>query len=73
MALAASTSTQLGCGRDIDQVWDHLDQAPAAHERTCRYCQAARADLANLAQATQTLRVHHATNPDLEPSPGVLD
>lgn len=72
MALAAS-STQLSCGRDIDQVWDHLDQAPDAHERTCRYCQAARADLAGLADATQSMRDDDATNPDSALSPGVLD
>ena len=72
MALAAS-STQLGCGRDIDQVWDHLDQAPDAHELTCPFCQAARADLADLSSATRALREDDATNPDLEPSPAVLD
>lgn len=73
MALAASSSTQLGCGRDIDQVWDHLDQAPDGHELTCPYCQAARADLAGLARATRAMRDDDATNPDLEPGPGVLD
>lgn len=73
MALAASSSTQLGCGRDIDQVWDRLDQAPDAHELTCPYCQAARADLARLAEATRAMRQDDATNPDLEPGPGVLD
>jgi len=72
MALATS-STQLGCGRDIDQIWDHLDHVPDAHERACPYCQAARADLADLAQATQAMRADDATNPDLEPTPGVLD
>lgn len=72
MALTTS-STQLGCGRDIDQVWDHLDRAPDPHELTCPYCQAARADLAGLAEATRQLRVDDATNPDLQPGPAVLD
>ena len=73
MALATPSSTQLGCGRDIDQVWDHLDQAPDAHELTCPYCRAARTYLAGLASATQAMRDDDATNPDLEPGPGVLD
>lgn len=73
MALTTSSSTQLGCGRDIDQVWDHLGSAPDAHELTCPYCQGARADLAGLASATQAMRDDDASNPDLEPSPGVLD
>ncbi len=72
MALAAS-STQLGCGRDIDQVWDHLDQAPDAHELTCPYCRAARTDLSGLASATQALRDDAASNPDLQPGAGLLD
>ena len=72
MALAAS-STQLGCGRDIDQVWDHLDSAPDAHELSCPSCRAARADLAGLASATRALRDADAADPDLEPGPGVLD
>jgi hypothetical protein len=72
MALAPP-STQLGCGRDIDQVWDRIDRAPDTHELTCPYCQAARADLAGLAHATQAMRDDDTTNPDLEPSPGVLD
>ena len=72
MALAPP-GTQLGCGRDIDEVWDRIGRAPDAHERVCPYCQAARADLAGLARATQAMRDDDTTNPDLEPSPGVLD
>lgn len=72
MAVAPS-STALGCGRDIDQVWDHLGAAPDAHELTCPFCQAARADLADLGRATQAMRDDNTTNPDLQPSSGVLD
>jgi hypothetical protein len=72
MAVAAS-STQLGCGRDIDQVWDHLHRAPDAHELTCPFCQAARDDLGRLASATRALRDDDAGNPDLEPGAHVLD
>jgi len=73
MALTAASSTQLSCGRDIDQVWDHLDLAPVGHELTCPYCRAARADLQELAQATRQLRDDDANNPDLQPGPAVLD
>lgn len=72
MALA-TTSTQLGCGRDVDEVWNHLDRAPDAHERTCPYCQAARADLAGLAEATRAMRDDEDQNPDRQPGPHVLD
>jgi len=73
MALTTGSSTELGCGRDIDEVWDHLDRPPDTHELTCPYCQAARTDLAGLAQATQQLRDDDAANPDRQPSPAVLD
>ena len=72
MALAPP-STQLGCGRDIDEVWDRINRASDAHELTCPYCQAARADLAGLANATQAMRDDDTTNPDLDPGPHVLD
>ena len=55
MALANST-TRLGCGREIDEVWANADAPPNAHEMECPDCQAARASLAELNTATRELR-----------------
>ncbi len=72
MAVAPPT-TALGCGRDIDQVWAHISQAPDPHEQTCPFCRSARADLAPLADATTAMRDGEATSPDRDPGPDVLD
>lgn len=65
MALADSTTTRLGCGRDIDEVWAHADSVPDAHERTCPDCRAARASLTELNAATRDLRVRDQADPEL--------
>lgn len=67
------TSTQLGCGRSIDGVWDNIGHRPDPHEATCPFCQAARADLAGLADATHQLRHDDAHNPDLQAGPDVVN
>lgn len=65
MALANSTTTRLGCGRDIDDVWAHADSVPDAHEQTCPDCQAARASLTELNAATRDLRSRDQADPEL--------
>lgn len=65
MALANSTTTRLGCGRDIDEVWAHADSVPDAHERTCPDCRAARASLTELNAATRDLRSRDQADPEL--------
>lgn len=67
------TSTQLGCGRSIDLIWDHLDQEPDAHEATCPFCRAARTDLADLADATHRLRHDDSHDPHLQAGAEVVD
>lgn len=54
--MAVANGSQLGCGRDINDIWDHADAPPTAHEIGCPECQAARASLAELSIATQELR-----------------
>lgn len=48
-------ATRLGCGRDVDDVWEHIDRPPDEHEQGCPYCTEARADLAELSVATRQL------------------
>lgn len=72
MAMTTST-TQLNCGRDIDDVWANIDRPPTAHEVTCPFCRAARADLSELAAATRRLRDDDNTDPDRQSTPAVLD
>ena len=64
MALANST-TRLGCGRDIDEVWEHADNPPDAHELECPDCRAARASLTDLNAATRDLRSRDQDDPNL--------
>lgn len=68
MALANSRTTQLGCGRDIDEVWANADSLPDAHELTWPDCQAARASLRELNAATYDLRSRgsHALTSDVD-------
>ncbi len=68
-----ASSTQLGCGRDIDDVWDNIDHPANAHELTCTYCQAARKDLLSLARATRDLNRDDQADPGLQTSPQVID
>ena len=47
---------RLPCGRDIDQLWDHLAKgAPDEHARSCEYCQAALNEIRPLRTATSEL------------------
>lgn len=59
MAVTPATSpartTRLGCGRDVDEVWQTVDQPPNEHERRCPSCKRARVELAELAAATHDL------------------
>lgn len=48
-------TTRLGCGRDVDEVWQTIDQPPNEHERRCPSCKRARVELAELAAATHDL------------------
>lgn len=64
MALANST-TRLGCGREIDDVWANADAPPNAHEMECPDCRAARASLAELNTATRELRSSDREDPNL--------
>lgn len=70
--MAVTDTTRLGCGRDMDDVWAHVDQEPDAHERTCPDCQAARARLAGLALATREMAAADADDPVLHTSPRVI-
>lgn len=67
------SSTQLGCGRDIDDVWENVSNAPSPHEVTCPDCQSARGNLASLVTATEELRRDDITDTDLQTSPQVID
>ncbi len=53
--MALTNGGRLGCGREVENVWAHIDNAPDEHEATCPDCQAARADLAGLASATTAM------------------
>lgn len=70
--MAVNTSTQLGCGRDIDEVWDHVDSPPTPHEASCPFCGAARASLQELATVTTRLRTQDEDDPELQAGPQVI-
>ncbi|MGF9664246.1 hypothetical protein AAIH25_20510 [Arthrobacter crystallopoietes] len=72
MALDDNTP-RLGCGRSIDEVWATIDQPPDTHEQYCDRCRTARASLAQLSDATRTLRGHDEENPGLQPRSAVKD
>lgn len=71
--MAVNETTQLGCGRRIEDVWDHVDSPPDRHELTCADCQDARGSLGTLASATRELTAADAADPTLQTSPEVLD
>lgn len=54
--MAVTTDNQLGCDRDIDEVWEHADDPPTEHESHCLHCQAARRSLTDLNEATRHLK-----------------
>ncbi len=51
-----TTDDQLGCGRDVDEVWEHADDPPTEHESCCPHCRAARRSLTDLNHLTQQLK-----------------
>ncbi|NUP25855.1 MAG: Asp23/Gls24 family envelope stress response protein [Nocardia sp.] len=61
--MAVNNSTEqdyrLPCGRELEQVWEHLDAVEAGeadtHEATCPHCRAARESLLALRAATREL------------------
>ena len=57
--MAVNQSYELPCGRDLDTVWDRLDEVGSGHadehELTCPHCRAARESLLALREATQEL------------------
>ncbi|MEO6998915.1 MAG: hypothetical protein ABI112_12600 [Terracoccus sp.] len=71
--MALTDTGRLGCGRDVDDVWAHINDEPDAHEATCPYCQAARADLAGLASATTAMVEADRDDTRLVNRPGALD
>lgn len=64
--MAVDDQPRLGCGRLIDEVWDHIDQPPTAHEATCSFCSDARAGLGRLSVATAELKSSDAANAELQ-------
>lgn len=70
--MAVNSSTRLGCGRDIDDVWDNIHHAPDAHEATCPDCSAARDSLSDLVDATSRMHSEDDADAQLQASPQVL-
>lgn len=69
MALNPTASEyRLPCGRDVEQVWEHLDspEDDAAHEASCPHCRAAGASLLVLREATGELAAE-----EVQPSAGL--
>jgi hypothetical protein len=65
----ANEAYRLPCGRDVEQVWQRLDEIEAgrtdAHERDCAYCQATCESLTVLRSLTQEL-TEDAEGPSLD-------
>lgn len=70
--MEVTSSTRLGCGRDIDAVWENINHPPTAHEITCPDCRAARLDLMKLRGAAATLHADDDADPELQASPEVI-
>ena len=70
--MAVTDPTRLGCGRSIDDVWDHIGRPPDEHETTCPDCRAARTNLGGLAEAAHEMAEADQADPDLHVSPGVI-
>jgi hypothetical protein len=70
--MAVSQATRLGCGRDVDDVWEHIDRPPDAHELGCPYCTTARTDLAELSTATRQLAAADREDSTLRVPDGML-
>ncbi|MGB3442030.1 MAG: Asp23/Gls24 family envelope stress response protein [Actinophytocola sp.] len=52
--MAVTQGYRLPCGRDVEDVWRHLD-AGDEHDRTCRYCRRTRESLLVLRDLTKEL------------------
>lgn len=70
--MAVSSSTRLGCGRDIDEVWAGVDRPATPHEQTCPFCGAARESMRELGRVTAELRTQDEEDPDLQAGPQVI-
>ena len=70
--MAVSSSTRLGCGRDIDEVWAGVDRPATPHEQKCPFCSAARESMRELGRATAELRTQDEEDPDLQAGPQVI-
>lgn len=70
-AKPVAEESTLGCGRPIDQVWEHIEDPPDEHERTCPDCRQARRNLAELDRATSELRLADETDPEFAPPPSI--
>lgn len=64
--MAVTSDNRLGCGRDIDDVWEHADDPHTDHESHCEYCQSARRDLRELQDASQQLKRSDQADPRLK-------
>ena len=71
--MAVEDTCRLGCGRSIDRIWATIDQPPSPHEEQCEQCQAARARLNKLREATRALRENDLHDPGLKPRTSVKD
>lgn len=63
--MALEDTRRLGCGRSIDQIWAGMDQPPTSHEEHCELCQAAKARMLKLKDATVALRESDLHNPEM--------
>lgn len=70
--MAVSSSTRLGCGRDIDEVWAGIDRPATPHEQTCPFCGPARKSMRELGRMTADLRTQDEEDPDLQAGPQVI-
>lgn len=64
---------RLGCGRDLDELWASIDEAPTEHERACDECRSARSALHHLASVTEFMRERDRQDPDLQPGSRVRE
>lgn len=71
--MAVTQTIRLGCGRDVDELWDHIDEPPTDHEQSCPFCTQARASLTELSTATQQMTNADHQDSDLRFSPERLD
>ena len=71
--MAVTTDDQLGCGRDVDEVWESADSPPTEHESQCPHCRAARRSLTDLNHLTQQLKNRDIAAPTLHVPQQLLD